>query len=80
MKYLLSVFLCLYGYLSFSQSLEFVKEKLDFEITETEFTVDGIYYFKNTSPDTIKQYMLYPFPENPELGQVTSVIGFFGLS
>ncbi len=60
---------------SLAQGLQFVKEKLDFEITESEFTVDGMYYFRNTRADTIKQYMLYPFPENPELGEVTSVVG-----
>lgn len=75
MKYLFSFILFLLCYLAFPQSLHFVKEELNFEITKTEFTVDGIYYFKNSSPDTIKQYMLYPFPENEELGQITSVEG-----
>jgi len=60
---------------SLAQNLQFVKEKLNFEITESEFTVDGTYYFRNSSPDTVKQYMLYPFPENLELGEVTSVEG-----
>lgn len=76
-------FLCRFGFLflffsstvSFSQSLQFVKENLNFEITESEFTVDGIYYFRNTTIDTIRQYLVYPFPQNSELGEVTSVIG-----
>jgi hypothetical protein len=75
MKKLLSLLLLLSSSLSFAQGLQFVKEKIDFEITESEFIVDAVYYFKNTSPDTIKQYMLYPFPQNPELGEIISVKG-----
>lgn len=75
MKYLLSTIILFISPFSFSQSLQFVKEKINFEITESEFVVDATYYFRNNSSDTIKQYMLYPFPENSELGKVTSVEG-----
>jgi len=75
MKNILFTFLFLFSTLSFSQDLQFVKEKIDFEISECEFVVDAVYYFRNNSSDTIKQYMRYPFPENTELGEVKSVVG-----
>ncbi|MCD4696641.1 MAG: hypothetical protein K8S16_10425 [Bacteroidales bacterium] len=75
MKHLLSTFFLFCGTLSFTQNLQFFKEKLDFTITNTEFTVDGIYFFRNNTQDTIRQYLLYPFTQNPELGEVTSIKG-----
>jgi hypothetical protein len=75
MKQKFTFIFCLINFISFSQGIQFYREKLDFEITDSIFTVDGTYFCRNTTPDTIKQYMLYPFPENEELGEVFSVDG-----
>ena len=75
MKQLLALLLLCINLISFSQGIQFYREKLDFDISDSVFTVDGIYYFSNTTHDTIKQYMLYPFPEDEELGEVFSVEG-----
>lgn len=75
MRYFLLITLSFFCFQAFSQNLQFFMEKLNFEICNTEFTVDGLYYFKNSSPDTIRQYMLYPFPQNPGLGKVKNIKG-----
>jgi hypothetical protein len=73
MKYILFIVLFLVSSLSFSQNLQFFKEKLNFNITKTDFTVDGLYYFRNTTTDTIKQYLSYPFSQISGLEDVISV-------
>jgi hypothetical protein len=75
MKIVLILIFFLISLVSFSQGIQFYQEKLDFEITDSVFTVEGTYYFRNTTNDTIRQFMLYPFPENSELGEVISVKG-----
>ena len=75
MKYFLLIILFQTSSFSFTQNLRFYQENLKFNITETDFTVDGLYYFRNSTPDTIKQYMSYPFPQISGLGEVKSVEG-----
>ncbi len=75
MRIFLSAILLFVGCYSTTQNLQFFGEKLDFNMSTNEFTVDGLYYFRNTTPDTIRQYMLYPFPQNPELGDIISIKG-----
>lgn len=73
MKHFLLFFLIVGAIFGFSQNIQFYQEKLDFTISENEFTVDGIYYFRNTTSDTIKQFMVYPFLQTEDLGEITSV-------
>ena len=75
MKYILLIILFQISSFSFTQNLQFYQENLKFSITKTNFTVDGLYYFRNPTPDTIKQYMSYPFPQISGLGEVISVEG-----
>ena len=59
--------------LSFSQSLQFYKEDLIFEIKDNYFYVDGIYHFCNNSNKEINQVLFYPFPIDKLYGTVDSV-------
>ncbi|MCB2219583.1 MAG: hypothetical protein KQI35_04245 [Bacteroidetes bacterium] len=73
MRYILLVlFLQIIGF-SYSQGLQFYKEKLDFTLRFDEFNLDGYYFFYNQSPDTIKQFILYPFPQSSGLGEITTI-------
>lgn len=56
-----------------SQSVEFYKEDLRFEITKDYFKVTGQYYFRNKTTDTIRKYLLYPFPAEETYGEVDSI-------
>jgi hypothetical protein len=73
MKHLMAGVILILSFSAFSQKLQFQKEKLDFSITENKFKLDGLYFFKNLSEDTIKQFILYPFPQSPGLGEVVSI-------
>jgi len=73
MKYLpLLIFLLIFNR-AFPQPFQFYREKLDFSITQDEFMLDGLYMFRNNSADTVHSFLLYPFPQTPGLGEVTSV-------
>lgn len=62
---LIGVFLLLlFVKLGFSQGLEFYREDLSFKLDNQVFSVDGLYYFCNTSNDTVKHDLLYPFPSD----------------
>lgn len=53
--------------------LRFIGEKIDFTIDENVFTVNGIYYFSNSSENTIKQNILFPFSQNADSLKVKRV-------
>lgn len=58
---------------SFTQSLQFYKEDLKFEIKDNYFFVDGIYHFCNNYNKEINQTLFYPFPVDTLYGEVDSV-------
>jgi len=73
MKKVLLLFLLVSCFQIFSQKIEFYKENILFEITETQFVVDAMYFFRNNTTDTIKQFMAYPFPYGDKLGDVKQI-------
>jgi len=73
MKKVLLLFLLVSCFQVFSQKIEFYKEYILFEITETQFVVDAMYFFRNISADTIKQFMAYPFSQHDDLGDVRQI-------
>lgn len=73
MRRLLLIFLITLVFRAFSQPVQFYSEKLDFNLTETEFSLNGLYFFRNNSADTIRKFMLYPFPQTPGLGDVSEI-------
>ena len=46
--------------------LEFIGEKIDFAINSNRFSINGIYYFSNSSEQEIKQTILFPFSKNTD--------------
>jgi len=46
--------------------LEFIGEKIDFAINRDRFSINGIYYFLNSSEQEIKQTILFPFSKNTD--------------
>lgn len=58
-----------------AQQFEFYKEKLEFELSESGFSVNGAYFFRNNAKDTIRQFLLYPFPDKAKIGDITVVEG-----
>lgn len=57
----------------FSQSLQFYREDLSFEIKNGYFYVDGIYNFCNNGDKGIQQVLFYPFPVDSLYGEVDSI-------
>lgn len=57
------VFLFLSGSL-FSQSISFVKEKIEMSIVDSSFAINGKYYFINNSSKEINTNFYYPFVIN----------------
>lgn len=58
---------------SSSQSLQFYREDISFEIRDTFFYVDGIYNFCNNGNVKIQKVLFYPFPLDSLYGEVDSV-------
>jgi hypothetical protein len=56
-----------------AQRFEFYQETLVFEVSESEFGVNGFYFFKNRTQDTIRQFLLYPFPAVSESAEIVSI-------
>jgi hypothetical protein len=48
------------------QKLEFIGERIDFEINSVRFSVNGVYYFSNNSEQEIRQTILFPFSKNTD--------------
>jgi hypothetical protein len=71
--FLVLVFLGI-GPVTISQTVEFFKEDLKFSISENYFKVEGSYYFRNTTDDTIRKFLIYPFPDYLIYGEVDSIL------
>jgi hypothetical protein len=69
------ILFCLFFFprIVFSQSLQFYREDLTFEIKDGFFYVDGIYNFCNNGDKAIHQVLFYPFPVDSAYGEVDSI-------
>lgn len=65
-RLILILFLVIPVNLLAQQKLEFIGEKIDFAINSDRFSVNGIYYFSNSSEQEIKQTILFPFSKNTD--------------
>lgn len=59
---LINIPICLFA----QQSLEFIGEKIDFSINKERFSINGIYFFSNSTSAEIKQSILFPFSEDAD--------------
>ena len=48
------------------QNLQFIGERIDFAINKDRFSINGIYYFSNSSETEIKQTILFPFSKDAD--------------
>ena len=55
------------------QELTFPKEDITFSISDSHFTVEGNYLFRNAVDNPIQRRIYYPFPSESEFGFVDSV-------
>lgn len=46
--------------------LQFIGEKIDFEINKQRFSIDGVYYFLNNTGKEKKQTIIFPFSEKAD--------------
>jgi len=46
--------------------LQFIREKIDFDINKQRFSIDGIYYFLNDNDKEKRQTILFPFSEKSD--------------
>ena len=46
--------------------LQFIGEKIDFEINKQRFSIDGVYYFLNDNDKEKRQTILFPFSEKSD--------------
>ena len=53
--------------------LRFYKEDLHFTLTDSTFSVDGLYFLHNSSEQTYHQRLFYPFPQDSLYGKVNNV-------
>ncbi len=60
----------------YSQVVDFFREDLSFKLNKEYFVVDGNYYFRNNSSLPITKIMIYPFPEDSLLGNVSAITCF----
>jgi len=48
------------------QKLQFIGERIDFAINKERFSINGIYYFSNSTETEIKQTILFPFSKGAD--------------
>ena len=53
-----------------AQDIEFFREDLTFRLEEGFFSVEGDYFFRNTTDGEVKNLLLYPFPDNEIYGSI----------
>ncbi|MFP4471885.1 MAG: hypothetical protein ACLFPE_14470 [Bacteroidales bacterium] len=56
-----------------AQDVEFFREDLEFRLRVDEFSVNGLYYFRNPAAHPVKQVLFYPFPDEALYGKVSEV-------
>lgn len=53
--------------------LRFYREDLHFTLSDSIFSVDGLYFLRNDSEKELKQFLFYPFPQDSLYGLVDTV-------
>jgi hypothetical protein len=65
-KMLLFIILVSPHLLMAQEKLEFISENIDFSVTSSLFTINGIYVFANYTKNEIHQTILFPFSKNSD--------------
>lgn len=53
-------------HLAAQKSLQFIGEKIDFEVNSNVFSVNGVYYFLNQTDDILIQAITFPFSKESD--------------
>ena len=56
-----------------AQEISFYAEDLHFNLTEENFEVHGLYYFRNLTDQEIKKVLFYPFPDVQKYGDISYI-------
>ena len=59
--------------LSLNAELRFYREDLHFTLSDSAFSVDGLYFLRNDSEKDLKQMLFYPFPQDSLYGLVDTI-------
>ncbi|MCF7793151.1 MAG: hypothetical protein K9N09_11365 [Candidatus Cloacimonetes bacterium] len=69
----LCLFTLIFLIVTLKAELRFYREDLHFTLSESTFTVDGLYFFRNESEKDLKQLLFYPFPQDSLYGKVDTI-------
>jgi len=58
---------------AFSQKISFFREDLGFRLSAEVFEVNGLYYFRNSTNQEVRQMLFYPFPDVEKFGEITYI-------
>lgn len=72
-RFLFFVLMVFPQFLIAQKKLEFMSEKIDFSITSSLFTINGIYVFTNNTENEIRQTILFPFANKVDSLKVNRV-------
>lgn len=75
-KQILVIFILIGSALLWSGDLQFFREDLRFTLTDSSFSVDGDYYFRNNSNKDLERILFYPFPQDSLYGEASEAFAF----
>lgn len=75
-KQVLVISLLIVSAFLWSGDLQFFREDLRFTLTDSTFSVDGDYYFRNNSQRDLERILFYPFPQDSLYGEVSESFAF----
>ncbi len=64
------ILICILFSFQLCGELRFYREDLHFTLTDSTFSVDGLYFLRNSSKQTYFQRLFYPFPKDSFYGKV----------
>ena len=73
MKKSVLILVCILFSFQLWAELRFYREDLHFTLTDSCFSVDGLYFLRNSSAQTYFRRLFYPFPQDSLYGDVDSV-------
>lgn len=73
MKRYILIVIYLLSTLQLFGELRFYREDLHFTLTDSTFSVDGLYFLRNSSQQTYLQRLFYPFPQDSLYGKVDTI-------
>ena len=73
MKRSVLILICILLSFQLYGELRFYREDLHFTLTDSTFSIDGLYFLRNSSGQIYYQRLFYPFPQDSLYGKVDTV-------